>query len=196
MPLREKPTSPIVMKAQYRKTRWYQIASEVKAALINLAFRVPCGAFRSWLFRRLAGSCIGYPAIARGVVFKKIGSVHTRGNIVINANCIIDGRGGRIEVGSNVDIGQDCHLWTLEHDKDSVDHRTKGGPIVIGDYVWIATRVTILPNKTIGFGAVIAAGAVITKSVQSMQVMGGNPARAISARMAPPEYELIYKFLF
>jgi len=47
-----------------------------------------------------------------------------------------------------------------------------------------------------GFGAVVAAGAVVTKSVQSMQVMGGNPARVISARMTLPEYEIIYKFLF
>ncbi|MDC0311576.1 acyltransferase, partial [bacterium] len=80
---------------------------------------------------------------------------------VINPECHLDGRGGKISINENSDIGPWTHIWTLEHDPDDPDHGTKGGPVTIEEHVWIASRVTILPGVTIGRGAVIAAGAVV-----------------------------------
>ena len=55
--------------------------------------------------------------------------------------------------------------------------------LIICDDVWIGTRVTILGNvKTIGKGAIIAAGAVVTKSVPDYAIVGGNPAKVIKYR--------------
>ena len=55
-------------------------------------------------------------------------------------------------------------------------------PIVIDDYAWIATNSIILPGVTIGKGAVVGAGSVVTKSVPPYQVVAGNPARIVKER--------------
>lgn len=52
----------------------------------------------------------------------------------------------------------------------------------IGDGVWIGARAIILPGVTIGEGAVVAAGAVVTKDVEPWAVVGGNPAKFIKMR--------------
>ena len=53
----------------------------------------------------------------------------------------------------------------------------------IGDGVWIGARAIILPGVTIGEGAVVAAGAVVTKDVEPWAVVGGNPAKFIKMRV-------------
>ena len=68
--------------------------------------------------------------------------------------------------------------------------------MVIEDYVWIASRATILPGVTIGKGAVVACGAVVTKDVEPMTVVGGVPARKIGERINLLEYELKHNPLF
>ena len=52
-------------------------------------------------------------------------------------------------------------------------------PIVVGDHVWIGMNAIILPGVTIGRGAVIAAGAVVSKDVPPMTVVGGVPAKPL-----------------
>ena len=54
--------------------------------------------------------------------------------------------------------------------------------ITIGDGVWLGARAIILPGVTIGEGAVVAAGAVVTKDVEPWAVVGGNPAKFIKKR--------------
>lgn len=56
---------------------------------------------------------------------------------------------------------------------------TSKGPIIIGNNVWIGDKATILPNVTIGDGAVIAANAVVTKDVPAYAVVAGIPAKVI-----------------
>ena len=84
------------------------------------------------------------------------------------------------------------HIWTLEHDPDDDRHATKSGAVVIEDHVWIATRVTILPGIKIGRGAVVAAGSVVTKDVESMAIVAGVPAKKIAVRKNSLEYKLDY----
>lgn len=55
----------------------------------------------------------------------------------------------------------------------------KRKPITIGDDVWIGGHSTILPGVTIGNGAIVAAGAVVTKDVEPNTVVGGVPAKVI-----------------
>ncbi len=111
-------------------------------------------------------------------------------HVKINTRTLLDCRGGTINIGSNVDIAQDCRLWTLEHDPQSDSYATKSGSITIGDYVWLASGVTVLPGVTIGKGAVIATGAVVTKDVPEMTIVGGVPAKKIGIRTSKLEYEL------
>jgi acetyltransferase-like isoleucine patch superfamily enzyme len=109
---------------------------------------------------------------------------------VINAGCIIDGRGGPLRIDGDVDIGTQTHIWTLEHDPGSDAHVATGGGVTIEDHVWIASRVTILPGVTVGRGAVVAAGAVVTKDVEPLAIVGGVPAKLIGTRRNALTYRL------
>lgn len=89
-----------------------------------------------------------------------------------------------IHVADEVTIGQDCAIsWdvcimdTDYHEFDKNIKKTK--PVRIGNHVWIGCRSTILKGVTIGNGAVIAAGSVVTKDVPANVCVGGNPAKII-----------------
>ena len=87
-----------------------------------------------------------------------------------------------IIIGKNCCIGEDVRLLTGSHDVTSPHFDLVTKPIVIHDNVWIATGAIVLPGVTIGEGAVVAAGAVVTKDVPPWTVVGGNPARVIKER--------------
>lgn len=106
----------------------------------------------------------------------KIGS-HT----VLGDRLFLDGR-NEITIGSSVSIGSETRIFTLEHDPESPTFGTKGGPVEIGDFVYVASRVIILPDVHVGEGAVLAAGSVVTKDVAAWTVVGGVPARFIKPR--------------
>lgn len=67
-------------------------------------------------------------------------------------------------------------------------------PVVIGNDVWIGYGAKILPGVTIGDGAIIAAGAVITKDVLPYSIVGGVPAREIRKRFDEKEIEFLCSF--
>lgn len=117
-------------------------------------------------------------------------------NCVINSEVLLDGRGGKIIIGNNVDIAREVNIWTLEHDPNDDYHKTKGGDVIIEDYVWIASRATILPNVKIGRGAVIASGSIVTKDVPPMNIVAGIPAKIIGKRKSSLKYNLKYKPMF
>ncbi|WP_080961173.1 MULTISPECIES: acyltransferase [unclassified Rhodococcus (in: high G+C Gram-positive bacteria)] len=103
-----------------------------------------------------------------------------RGSI-IGTDSILDGRLG-IHIGEDVNISSEVALWTLQHDPQSPIFATKGGPIYVGNRAWISFRATILPGVTVGEGAVIAAGSVVTKDVPPYSIVGGIPAKVIGKR--------------
>lgn len=93
--------------------------------------------------------------------------------------CTFFGRGG-IEIGDDVFIGPKVNLITINHDPDPANRSaTYGRRIVIEDKVWIGINSTILPGVRIGYGAIVGAGSVVTKDVEPMTVVAGNPARFI-----------------
>ncbi len=90
-----------------------------------------------------------------------------------------------IHIGNHVIIGADSEILTTSHDIDSPAFEQKDYGITIDDYVWIPTKVTILPSCChIGRGAVVSAGSVVVRDVESMSVVGGNPAKEIKKRKA------------
>ena len=100
---------------------------------------------------------------------------------VIGHGVTLDGRNG-ITIGKNVNFSSEVMVWTMQHDYNDPSFSASGGGVVIEDYAWISVRVIILPGVTIGEGAVVAAGAVVTKDVEPYTVVGGVPARKISTR--------------
>ena len=106
----------------------------------------------------------------------------TNSNVIINADF-----GGRIMIGSDVLIGPNTVIRSSNHlfqDKSKTIYMQghSSGRIIIGDDVWIAANVTILPDVTIGKGAVIAAGAVVNRNISPYTVVGGVPAKKIGER--------------
>lgn len=108
----------------------------------------------------------------------------------INKRVLLDGRGIGLIIGDNVDIAQEVNIWTLQHDYNSPYYDGEAGLTVIEDYVWIASRATILPGIRIGRGAVIACGAVVTKDVPPLAIVGGVPAKIIGKRDNCMDYHL------
>ena len=111
---------------------------------------------------------------------------------IINRRCTLDGRGG-LQLGCNVSLSPEVMLITSSHLKDSPDFAVEDKPIVIEDYVWVGSRATVLPGVTIGTGAVVAAGAVVTKDVPAYAVVGGVPAKIIGERARDLRYHLSFR---
>ncbi len=88
-------------------------------------------------------------------------------------------------------------FYNDEHDLHSADFGNSYGKIEVGDYVFIGPRSIILPGVTIGTGAVVAAGAVVTKDIPDFEIWGGVPAKKIGDRkLASPSYRLGRAMLF
>ena len=102
-------------------------------------------------------------------------------NFYANYDCVILDV-CEVRIGANCLLAPGVHLYTATHPLEADVRRTgleSGKPIVIGDDVWIGGRAVVLPGVTIGDGAVIAAGAVVTRDVPPFTVVGGNPARVL-----------------
>lgn len=104
-------------------------------------------------------------------------NIKIKHNVFINTGCHFQDQGG-ITIGDNVLIGHNVMLATLNHEENPAQrHIMHPAPIVIGSNVWISANAT--PGVTISEGAIVAAGAVVTKDVPPNTVVGGVPARII-----------------
>ena len=103
----------------------------------------------------------------------------------IGANCMIP---SDVIIGEKVMMGQDVLMFTTHHRMDRLDIPmgfqgvTESRTIVIGDDVWIGSRAIIMPGVHVGKGAVIGAGAVVTKDIPEYEVWGGVPAHFLKSR--------------
>lgn len=88
-----------------------------------------------------------------------------------------------IHIGNLVIIGHETEIITTSHYIDSPNFEHKNYGITIEDYVWIPTRILVLPScRHIGRGAVVSSGSVVVRDVEAMSVVGGNPATEIKRR--------------
>jgi len=111
---------------------------------------------------------------------------------IIGRHCLLDGRGG-IKIGDNVNISSYSLLITGAHDPHSSDFGASYEEIAIEDHVWLASRTTVLAGVSIGRGAVVAAGAVVTRDLEPMTIYAGVPAKPIGVRKVEPTYTLAYR---
>ena len=103
-------------------------------------------------------------------------NIHIGKQVFINMGCKFQDQGG-IYIGDGALIGHNVVLATLNHAKSPKDRGTMiPAPIHIGKHVWIGSNSTILPGVTIGDGAIVAAGAVVSKDVPENAIVGGVPA--------------------
>lgn len=158
---------------------------------LNVLGRIPCHAYRNWILRhvylmRMSKNVVLYGGFEIRFPWKiEIGE-----GTIIGDECKLDGRNG-ITIGKNVNFSTGAWIWTEQHDINDPMFASNhsGGPVVIYDRAWVSSRSVILPDNTIGEGAVIAAGAVVTKDVPPYAIVGGVPARIIGQRDQKLEYE-------
>lgn len=142
-----------------------------------------CKCLRAFVARRFLAKCGSNINIERGATFSRRCSIGNNSGIGINAKLV-----GPVEIGDNVMMGPDVVILTRNHKIDDINlpMNQQGGDIekkvVIKSDVWIGTRAILLPGITIGQGAVIGAGAVVTKNVPEYAIVGGCPARIIRYR--------------
>lgn len=149
---------------------------------LEVGFRWPGSFFEPTTFIvEEGGRCTvnGEFKIAAGssIVVGPGGHLDLKGGIGINLR-------GTLACFERVTIGRDAHIGPEVLIRDSDSHSTGEGrtptrPITIGDHVLIGTRAMILKGVTIGDGAVVAAGSIVTKDVEPRTMVAGNPARFI-----------------
>ncbi|UDQ97348.1 sugar O-acetyltransferase [Lentisphaerota bacterium WC36G] len=108
-------------------------------------------------------------------------NIYIGDNIYINMDCLfLDS--APITIGNGSMFGPGVHIYTPMHPLDAVERsnlKEYALKVTIGNDVWIGGRAVICPGVTIGDGAVIGAGSVVTKNVPAFTVYGGNPAKFI-----------------
>ena len=174
-----------------------RVASEFRLYLCNeWVANIPSNRFRHFFYKTI----MGYQLHSQSSIFMHCHFDCTERlvigrNSVINAKCRIDTR-AEVFIGDNVSISQEVLILTADHILNSPDFAGRERAVIIKDYAWIGTRVTILPGVTIGRGAVVAAGAVVTKDVADFAIVGGIPAALIGRRNKDLNYNPLYRRLF
>lgn len=102
---------------------------------------------------------------------------------------------GNVTIGDYFHTGKGLTIFTANHDYDKGDTIPYSNDVilkevVIGNWVWCGANVTIVPGVHIGDGAIIGAGAVVTKDVPECAIVGGNPAKIIKYRDKNHFYQL------
>lgn len=133
-------------------------------------------------FYRLAGMSIGKGStLHMGAKFYNPWNIKIGEDSIIGEGTVLDGR-GKLVIGSHVDIASEVMIYNAKHDVRDPSFRAICDQVVIEDYVFIGPRAIILPGVTIKRGAVVGAGAVVTKDVEEGSIVGGVPAKQIGMR--------------
>jgi maltose O-acetyltransferase len=158
---------------------------------------VPSHTLRLLWYRRVAGLTIGPGSViflgcyiwSYGPRQLSRGGLRIGSYCRINRDCTLDGRGS-LTIGNNVSISPGVTILTAQHFYDAPDFALDNRASTIEDHAWIGTNAMIMPGVTVGRGAVVAAGAVVTKDVAPLGIVGGIPARPIGRRTLNPSYVL------
>lgn len=177
-------------------SRWYWRSVDARDYFAELVGGIPSHTLRLFLYRKGLNIIIGPgTSIHRHCRFYRPAGISIGAHSVINRDVLLDGR-TRLEIGSNVSISEGVMLLTLEHAPNSSTFDDRGAPIIIRDRAFLGARALVLPGITIGEGAIVAAGAVVTKDVPAYTIVAGVPARPIGQRSQELNYQLDYrKFL-
>ncbi|MFT4034638.1 MAG: acyltransferase [Patulibacter sp.] len=178
MPLPEGDVT--VVRANHRK-EW------LLGSLIN---RIPLSKWRCRLYERIGDvqfEAVDDTLIMRGVEILDPEKLQLGRGTVINRHVVLDARGG-LEIGREVGVAERSVILTGAHGFEGgiTDHvwRTR-----LEDKVFVNLGAKIMPGVIVGEGAVIAAGALVTKDVEPWSIVAGVPAKKIGER-TPCDYEL------
>lgn len=164
--------------------RWLQ---GIQMLLLKLLANFPSLWVRHSVLRML-GSTIGKGSVLYGGFEVRSPRKLTIGECsCIGHRATLDARGG-LTIGSRVNMSSEVMIWTAQHDYRDSGFKAEFDAVVVEDYAWLGPRCVVLPGVTIGRGAVVAAGAVVSKDVEAYAVVGGVPAKPIATRPQEMDY--------
>lgn len=145
---------------------------------------------------RLALSPRGHLRVGEEVVFERDATLECAGTLSIGDRSIF-GHHCTVAAKQSIEIGHDCLIAEMvsirDHDHAFEDFtipiRDQGStcaPVRIGNNVWLAARVVVVKGVTIGDGAIVGAGAVVTKDIPAGAIAVGVPARVVKMRPGAP----------
>lgn len=148
---------------------------------------------RGLLIGRLLGAC------GPGTIIQMGFRVTNREKLRIGGNCNIGQgvfitAGGGVSIGDYVGIGPDAKIWSVNHKFEDphtpwLEQGYDYHAVVIEDDVWIGADAFVKPGVTIGKGAIISAGTVLSKSVPAFAIVAGNPGRVVGWRKPPADQQ-------
>jgi maltose O-acetyltransferase len=176
-----------LLKADFNRTKagsekWHKI--QQKLSLLSSSNSDMT--IRSWFYEHSFNICKGKCYILPGVIICYPYRLNLGFNVFINRGTYITARaeitiGDNVMIGPNVVINSGMHKYK-QRDKLIRDQGHKLESIIIGNDVWIGANAVIMPGVEIGDGAVIGAGAIVTKSIPEYAIVVGVPAKVISFR--------------
>jgi maltose O-acetyltransferase len=160
-----------------------QAATKAWLVRYNAALALPVSERHRLLCERFAH--VGNGAVIRPPFFCDYGTnIRLGDGVFLNFNCVILDVVG-VTIGDRTQIGPAVQIYTADHPRDAETRATGlefGRPVAIGRDVWIGGGSILLPGVSIGDGAVIGAGSVVTRDVGEGQTVTGNPARPRPSR--------------
>ncbi len=155
--------------------------------------KIPSHHIRNFIYRHLyLVDLANGAAIYHGAEIRAGINLHIGEGSIIGDQAILDARNG-IRIGKNVNFSSGVHIWTEQHDHSDPGFRCLSDStygVDICDRAWIGPGVTILHSVTIGEGAVVAAGSVVTKDIAPFSIVAGIPAKKIGERNKNLQYSL------
>ncbi len=179
------------LMARHRITLW-------KAAAIGLYYLIaknlpgpptPFGSIGQWVRAVLARAIFKEMGrsvrVHQNVIFGSGVGIRIGDNSALSSNCWV---ASDTTIGRDVMMAPDVTILSATHGTDALDVPMRlqpvppKRPVVIGDDVWLGTRIIILPGVRVGSHSIIGAGSVVTRDVPEYAIVAGNPARVIRDR--------------
>lgn len=157
----------------------------------SFLYNFPSKRFRNYMLRKMGMTFMGDARIYAGFHIRNPRGIVLGNGVSIGPKVLLDGRMG-LTIEEGAVIGYGAIIWTLNHDYNDIHFCGKGAPVTIGRRAWVCSNSIIMPGITIGEGAVVASGAVVTHDVEPYTIVGGVPAKVIGKR-AEKEYDYLYR---
>jgi acetyltransferase-like isoleucine patch superfamily enzyme len=164
-------------------------ADDAEMISIKLICLLPVHVIRIGILRLWGAKLSPGVTVYRGLEVRRARRLSIGRNTSIGNDAILDARGG-LSIGDHVNLSTGVHIWTAQHDWRAPDFAFVSAAVSIESHAWLSARTTILPGVTVGEASVVAAGAVVSRSVLPYIVVGGVPAKKITERPRPMSYEL------
>lgn len=135
-----------------------------------------------FVFKKIGKNCL----LDYKTYFRYPSRISLGDNVTINRDCALYASyfvdNVEIRIGNNVALSPHVRIFTATHDYSTLNLEDIAASVIIEDYAWVGGGAIILPGVTIGKGAIIGAGSIVSKNVEPYSVVAGNPARKIKDR--------------